>query len=206
VLRIAGRDPRYGVRHANAGQWGTVQRAWIAIASLGLLGATAPQCAITSGPAGRPAFPVPPPPPPDPPKIADEHPAAAREQRMPEVAPPATYEQKREDAPKRVAMQPSPQPAVRRVTLPDEAVVRALGTGQALFLRCFKKAATEDGLRSAKVRLHLELDAMGRVTAASTDSDSELLDACLIRVGHMLPFPAPKQPAVVDLPLFFTNS
>jgi len=184
-----------------------VQRAWIAIASAALLGATAPHCAITSAPAGRPAFPVPPPPPPDPPKIADEHPAAAREQRMPEVAPPATYEPKREDAPKRVAMQPPPpQPAVRRVMLPDEVVVRALGTGQALFLRCFKKAANEDGLRSAKVRLHLELDAMGRVTAASTDSDSELLDACLIRVGHMLPFPAPKQPAVVDLPLFFTNS
>jgi len=182
-----------------------VQRAWIAIASVGLLGATAPHCAITSAPSGRPAFPVPPPPPPT--KIADEHPAPPRE-RMPEVAPPPTYENKREAAPKRVAMQPPspPQPAVRRVTLPDEVVVRALGVGQSLFLRCFRKAATEDALRSVKVRLHLELDAMGRVTAASTDSDSELLDACLIRVGHMLPFPAPKQPAVVDLPLFFTNS
>ena len=179
-----------------------MQRAWIAIASLGLLGATAPRCAITPTPSGRPNFPVPPPPPPDPPKIVDEqHP------RVPEVAPPPTYEKKREDAPKRVAMRPPPpQPAVRRVTLPDEVVVRALGTGQSLFLRCFRKAATEDGLRSAKVRLHLELDASGRVTAASTDTDSELLDACLIRVGHMLPFPAPKQPAVVDLPLFFSNS
>lgn len=183
-----------------------MQRAWIAIASVGLLGATAPRCAITSAPAGRPAFPVPPPPPPDPAKLADEHPAPARE-RMPEVPPPPTYEAKREEAPKRVAMQPQPpQPAVRRVTLPDEAVVRALGAGQALFLRCFKKAATEDGLHNAKVRLHLELDADGRITAASTDSDSEQLDACLIRVGHMLPFPAPKQPAVVDLPLFFSSS
>jgi len=151
-----------------------------------------------------PGFPVPPPPP-------DAGSAAISEappqKALPEVKPPATYEDKRrEQPPARESLRPPapPAPAVRRVTLPDEVVVRAVGTGQSLFLRCFRRATADDpALGRVKVRLHLELDADGRVTAASTDSDNDVLDKCLVRVGHMLPFPAPRQPAVVDMPLFF---
>ena len=172
----------------------------LVIAVLLLAGATEPRCAMVK----TPTMPPPPPPP------GSTEPAitvAPPRERPPEV--PATYaEKRREHAPTRVAMRPPPSPdrVVRRVTLPDEVVVRALGVGQSLFLRCFRKATADDpSLGRTKVRLHLELDARGKVTAARTDSDSAVLDKCLQRVGYMLPFPAPRKPAEVDIPLFLGN-
>lgn len=98
-----------------------------------------------------------------------------------------------------------PAPAVtRRVGLPEAVIVRAMDAGQAGFLRCFKRAGDADPSQlSFKVKLHLELDAAGAVTAASTDATDPALANCLARVGYTLPFPAPNQPAVVDLPLLF---
>jgi hypothetical protein len=105
-----------------------------------------------------------------------------------------------EEVGKRETLKEAPKPAVtRRVGLPEAVVVRALDAGQAGFLRCFKRG----GEPSYKVQLHLELDATGAVTAASTDSADPALANCLARVGYTLPFPAPNQPAVVDLPLLF---
>jgi hypothetical protein len=177
-----------------------VRRVVLAFGWLLLAGATDPRCAMVKTPTMPP-----PPPPPSPTEPAIT--VAPPRERPPEV--PATYEEKRrEHAPTRVAMKPPPPPpspdrAVRRVTLPDEVVVRALGVGQSLFLRCFRKATADDpSLGRTKVRLHLELDARGKVTSARTDSDSAVLDQCLQRVGYMLPFPAPRKPAEVDIPLF----
>jgi len=178
-----------------------VRRVVLAFGWLLLAGATDPRCAMVKTPTAPP----PPPPPPVPAEPAIT--IAPSRERPPEV--PATYEEKekrREHAPTRVAMKPPPPPpdrVVRRVTLPDEVVVRALGVGQSLFLRCFRKATADDpSLGRTKVRLHLELDSRGKVTAARTDSDNAVLDKCLQRVGYMLPFPAPRKPAEVDIPLF----
>jgi hypothetical protein len=89
-------------------------------------------------------------------------------------------------------------------TLPDEVVVRLLETGRAAFVRCFKKAVAVDPTQlSFKVRLHVELDAVGAITAASTDADSQTLDACLTRTARWLAFPATGNRVVVDLPVFY---
>src|SRR5262245_27449691 len=54
-------------------------------------------------------------------------------------------------------------------TFPDHVVVRALGAGEQAFLRCFHRAQRVDPLlSSAKVQLHLELDASGVIVDAST--------------------------------------
>jgi hypothetical protein len=109
-------------------------------------------------------------------------------------APPTT-----EEAPA------SPAPSEpRRATLPDEVVVRTMSAGQSAFLRCWSRAQLVDPPDIAnKVRLHVELDATGAVTAVSSDSESPTLSRCIAVVARHLPFPAPGQPAVVDLPLIF---
>jgi hypothetical protein len=130
---------------------------------------------------------------PQPPQVPVVQPAPPKRE---EVAPRETL------GPKHAA--PSNE---KPVTLPDEVIVKALDAGQALFMRCFKKANTNDPtLTSAKVRLHIELDALGTVVAASSDAEDPDFAKCLERVAHMLPFPAPKKPAIVDLPLFFRAS
>jgi hypothetical protein len=96
------------------------------------------------------------------------------------------------------------KPPPRPVTLPDEVIVRAMDVGRVAFVRCFKKAAEANpSVRSFKVRLHVELDAKGAATSASTDSDDAGLTRCLQHVAYRLPFPGPGQPAVVELPLFY---
>ena len=90
------------------------------------------------------------------------------------------------------------------VELPEEVVVRAIAVGQPAFLRCWARAQRLDTVESAaKVRVRLEVDATGRVTAVATDTESAVLSRCLAVVARQLPFPAPGQPAVVDLPLIF---
>jgi hypothetical protein len=102
-----------------------------------------------------------------------------------------------------VVTTPPRTPATRTITLADEVVVKAMAVGQPAFLRCWVRAQRIDALDAAKVRLHLEIDAAGRVTASRSDSDSPTLSSCLSRVARQLPFPPPGQPAVVDLPLMF---
>jgi hypothetical protein len=122
---------------------------------------------------------------PDPPAISAAAPKQeALEARIPAVLPPA--------------------PPVRTVTLADEVVIQALGAGPQAFLRCWARAQRSDTPPTVdKVRLHLEIDDQGRVTAARSDSDSPALDRCLQVVARRLPFPPPGRPAAVDLPLMF---
>jgi len=127
----------------------------------------------------------------------------AAESVVPEPRPSA-IEAKQEAAASRVSSVPPRTPPVRSITLPEEVVVKAVGVGQSAFLRCWARAQRmEPGLSSTKVRLHIELDAAGKVIAIASDTDSATLSRCLAVVARQLPFPAPGKPAVVDLPLLF---
>jgi hypothetical protein len=107
-------------------------------------------------------------------------------------------------APRETLSPPPPPQLVKRVTLPDEVVVRALSTGQLGFLRCFKKANENDPtLGRVKVTLHVEIDPDGTITAATGNAEDPGFNNCLLRIARLLPFPPPGQPAAVDLPLFF---
>lgn len=121
---------------------------------------------------------------------------------------PSASQPKREDAPARVssALPRAPRPAasVEAIALPDEVVVRAVGVGQPAFLRCWARAQrTGPAPIASKVRLRLQIDAAGRVTSVESDSDSPALARCLAVVARQLPFPAPGQPAMVEMPLLF---
>ena len=119
-------------------------------------------------------------------------------------AAPSAASAKQEASPARVSTAPPRTPPVRTVTLPEEVVIKAMGIGQPAFLRCWARAQRIDpGLSSPKVRLHLEIDETGKVTAVQSDTESPALARCLAVVGRQLPFPAPGMPAVVDLPLIF---
>jgi hypothetical protein len=100
---------------------------------------------------------------------------------------------------------PDPPPApAPRMRLGEELTLRVADLGRASFVRCFKKAIDADPtVTDFKVKLHVELDVVGNVTAASADSKVQALDNCLVRAAYGLPFPAPGKPAVVDLPLFY---
>jgi len=122
-----------------------------------------------------------------------------------DLAPITTPPPRTEHAPERIPVTPpAPAPAARPITLPDEAILRALDPGKTAFLRCWKRALDADPLLDAtKVRLHLELDASGAVTAVTHDAPSVKLGNCLAGVVRSLAFAAPGVPAVADVPLFF---
>lgn len=122
----------------------------------------------------------------------------------PRAPTPSAADAKAETIPGRVTSGPPHAPPPRAITLADEVVVKAISLGQPAFLRCWARAQRVDGIAgSTKVKLHVELDARGTVTAAQCDSDSPSLTRCLSLVAHRLPFPAPGQPAVIDVPLMF---
>jgi hypothetical protein len=119
-------------------------------------------------------------------------------------AVPSAATAKQEASPGRVSSAPPPTPPVRTTTLPEEVVIQAMRVGQPAFLRCWARAQrAEPELSAPKVRLHLEVDASGKVTAVHSDTESPALARCLAVVGRQLPFPAPGTAAVVDLPLIF---
>jgi hypothetical protein len=99
----------------------------------------------------------------------------------------------------------APATPTRTVTLPDEVVVKVMGGSQPAFLRCWLRAQRIDGLATAKVRLHLDIDAHGAVTAcrSQSDAESDSLSSCLRVIARQLRFPSPGVPAAVDLPLMF---
>jgi len=117
---------------------------------------------------------------------------------------PSAASPKHEEPIERIAAVPPPARPGPPIALADEAVVKAMDVGQQAFLHCWTRAQRSDlPPTSGKVRLHFELDEQGRVTAVSNDSDSPSLSRCLAVVARRLPFPAPGQPAVVDVPLMF---
>lgn len=121
------------------------------------------------------------------------------------VLGPSAATPKQEAPAGRIASVPPPPPRPGpRITLPDQVVVRALDAGHQAFLTCWSRAQRSDAPPGAnKVRLHLEVDEAGRVVVASSDSDSPALSRCLAIVARRLPFPAPGQQAVIDLPVMF---
>jgi hypothetical protein len=128
--------------------------------------------------------------------------------RGPAVRPERSAVQPKEEAPAaRVSAVPPRPPVaapVEAIALPEEVVVRAVAVGQPAFLRCWARAQRSDPMQiAAKVRVHLEVDATGKVTAIESDAESPTLSRCLAVVARQLPFPAPGRPAVVDLPLIF---
>jgi hypothetical protein len=125
-----------------------------------------------------------------------------------EPGPSAVTAKQESPTPGRVSTAPPLRPPARTITLPEEVVVKAMAAGQQTFLRCWARAQRADPALGAapgavKVRLHLEIDERGKVSAVQSDTDSEALARCLAVVARTLPFPAPGKPAVVDLPLMF---
>lgn len=113
---------------------------------------------------------------------------------------------KREGPAGRVTTAPPPPPARTAILLPEGVVVHALDGARPAFVRCFARARDLDPtLGKLKVSLHLDVDDTGRVTGALADADTRAatprLAGCLAIVARGLQFPAPGQPAVVDVPL-----
>jgi hypothetical protein len=120
-----------------------------------------------------------------------------------EEAPPP-FEPKTSDGPVKRERLDGQRPPMRPITLPDEVIVRAMEPLRPLFVRCFKKAIDADPtVVSFKVRLHLDVNAIGFVTNAKADTDDEGLAACLSRLGRGVRFSVADQPAVVDFPLIY---
>jgi hypothetical protein len=117
--------------------------------------------------------------------------------------PPKPYGPKTEgDAPRRTTLGTT-RPTTARITLPDEVIVRVMDSGRPAFQHCFKRAIDLDPGVTYKVRLHVELDEVGKVVTATADAPDAGLTSCLGRVARALRYPAPGKPAVLDLPLFF---
>jgi hypothetical protein len=121
------------------------------------------------------------------------------------IGPSAANPKTEEASPRVAAVPPSPpRPPMPMMTLREEVVIKAMDAGQPAFLRCWARAQrVEIGPIGNEVRLKIALDEQGRVTAAQSDSESQVLASCLAVVARRLPFPAPGRPAVVELPLMF---
>ena len=88
--------------------------------------------------------------------------------------------------------------------LGEELTLRVMDLGRSSFVRCFKRAIDSDPtVMDFKVRLRVELDVVGNVTTANTDSGVMTLNNCLVRSAYGLPFPAPGKPAIAEMPLFY---
>ena len=98
------------------------------------------------------------------------------------------------------AADPPPKP---KIQLADEVVLRALDERQASFMRCFERAQKLDGIGRTEVILHLEIDALGIVHAASNDAIDDRLRVCVTAVALHLVFSEPGQPVVLDVPILF---
>lgn len=156
-------------------------------------------------PAPEPPLPAPPPPPapaprppaPAPPLVTPPAPSP------PPRTPPLATAPRRDEPTARETLGPK-KPPPPRVAFSDEVVVGAMRVLQPTFTACWKRAQRNDpSLVSARVRLFLEVDAGGAVTASRTDAEDERLGACLANVSRRLAFPAPGKAVALELPLFF---
>lgn len=118
---------------------------------------------------------------------------------------PSAATPKQEEPVGRIAAVPPPAPPPGpAIALPDAVVIKAVGAGQQAFLRCWARAQqSELPPATGKVRLHLEIDAQGHVTAATSDAEAPAFSRCLAAVARRLPFPVVGQPSVVEVPLMF---
>ena len=148
------------------------------------------------GDAGRlpvPAPPSPPPPVPSPVKTA-----------APPAAPPIAPAPRREELTAREPHAPAKPPATPRALVPDEVVMTVVRAMQPTFVACWKRAQRADPtLVSARVRISLEIDDTGAVTASRTDAEDPKLSRCLAGVARKLAFPALGRPAALEIPLYF---
>ena len=104
----------------------------------------------------------------------------------------------------RTPMTPPTPPRERAVLLPEELVLRTLDTGRAALIHCWKRALDADPLLEAtKVRIRVELDAVGTVLAVTHDATNAKLGNCLTLVVRSLRFTAPMDRAIAEFPLFF---
>ncbi len=111
---------------------------------------------------------------------------------------------KRERAAEREPLVAPPPAPISPITLPDEVIVRAVDAARPSFVACFKRAlATELVDPPLKIRVHLELDAAGKIIGGTTDAPTPALGNCLLRVSYGLSFGTPGKPGSVDVPLFF---
>lgn len=95
-------------------------------------------------------------------------------------------------------------PVAPLFTLPDEVVLQAMTAGQVGFLACWHRALRSEAPPAVgKIKLHLELDAAGKVLSSWSDTDAPAFARCLGVIARGIAFPAPGRPAVVDLPLMF---
>lgn len=131
-------------------------------------------------------------------------PPASPPERIPEVPTRRIEPERTPGTPTRRIDPPAPAKPQQVIQLPEEIVVRALDAVRPSFLRCFERAKQLDPLMyNVKVTLHMDVDAAGAVIGASHDSERPRLGNCLMAVGRSIKFPAPGQPAVVDVPLMF---
>lgn len=137
--------------------------------------------------------------PPRPPAVAPPGRPAA-----PPAAPAITAAPRRDEPTARELHGP-PRPAPPALAVvPDEIVVTAVRALQPTFVACWRRAQRGDPtLVSARVRISLELDGAGAVTAARTDADDPRLSRCLASVARSLAFPALGRPAALEIPLYF---
>lgn len=104
----------------------------------------------------------------------------------------------------RTPLTPPPPERQRAVQLPEELVLRALDSGRTAFVRCWKRALDADPLLEAtKVKVRVELDAVGTVVAVTHDATNAKLGNCLSLVTRSLRWAAPMDRAVVEFPLLF---
>lgn len=103
----------------------------------------------------------------------------------------------------RATMETPPKPA-QLAQLADETVVRALDSGRAALVRCWKRALDADPMLDAtKVTVRVEVDPAGAVTNVTHDTPNAKLGNCLALVARGLVFGASGAPAVAQFPLFF---
>lgn len=147
-----------------------------------------------SGSGSASLIPPPTPPPPTPGPTA-----------KPPAAPPLATAPRREEPMRRETLGGKPPPpAGPRARLPEEVIMSAVRVLQPTFVACWKRAQRSDpSLLSARVRISLEVDVSGAVTASRTDAENEKLSRCLANVARKLSFPAPGRPAAFDVPLYF---
>jgi hypothetical protein len=158
-----------------------------------------------SGSGSGPAVPPPPAhPTPTPPAPPAPPPPTPPPTSTPPAAPPIATTPRRDEPTGRETLGSKQPPAGPRTVVPDEVVMTAVRALQPTFVACWKRAQRNDpSLASARIRLSLEIDASGTVTASRTDAEDEKLSRCLASVARKLAFPQLGRPASLEIPLYF---